>query len=761
MGGSRGCFVGCPDGQRSMTTAFHRQVTTSMNFRFAGGLLAATVALCAGAAHASETWRVTAGSTTLELAPGILEAVGLEVVQARSTAPARWDMPDGLGFALRGSTLLFEIENHQFRQFGTGRLVHSGGLGLRSGKQTFALNGFEIQPKSALPQMGLVIQGGKGTISLDINHAKVAWNPEKQQLLIGYADVVISAASARAMGRPDLAGQLIGQATVEADAKWSGGDQPKPFRGFEPPRGGEDVPLDVSIVELYGLTSYGHQGSYPNGLNGLSMATTSCNPGNANIPWYAPMDRRHPVIAMQMYRIYQGRFEQVGQSWLKHGFFALNNNQCGSCQDPNTGSLLGVNCSDTYSAGNNASQTYLGGRDEVNPFTGLWECEGSWFSNYQPDCTRRNSGSGLTSVDHRLQVLDSDLGLAGAQYFYEAYYISRDESIDRYNNISSRAISSMNWTGSQWTFATSSEPMRQGPAITRWGDMNAIATPRDEGDAILAVKTTDLGSGNYRYDYALYVHDIDRQIREFSIPVLDSATVTNIGFRDIDQNSGNQWTPTRAGDKLTWATGTFGQPGANPLKYGTVFNFWFESTTPPTDSAGQIGLFKAGSLPGLTVATKGPMTAVPPTTLSMVNGLLFSGSVANVQTSDDSYAVLQVNLAAETFYDQILVQLEGVSPLQTPGHFELQIEAGVQTAGTFQTLYLYDFVSGQWVEKDTRAGTLGDGTVNVVVTGAEAARYVEAGTKKIMARVGYNLLSADVATAWRARIDRLAWVIKP
>ncbi|MCB8932562.1 MAG: hypothetical protein M9921_06905 [Fimbriimonadaceae bacterium] len=732
-----------------------------MKFRFACGLAATALLLGATTAQATETWRVTGGTTTLELAPGILEAIGLDVVQARTTAKAKWDMPDGLGFALGESTLLFEIENHQFRQFESGRLTNTGGFGLRSGRRTFALNGFEIQPKAALPQMGLALEGGKGSISLDINHAKVGWNPEKNQLLIGYADLVINAASAKAMGRPELAGQLIGQATIEADAKWSGGDSPKPFRGG-PPRGGEeDVPLDVSIVELYGLTSYGHQGSYPNGMNGLSMATTSCNPGNANIPWYQAMDTRHPVIAMQMYRIYQGRFEQIGQSWLKHGFYALNSNQCGTCQNPGTGSLLGVNCSDTYSAGNNASQTWLGGRDEVNPFTGIWDCNNSWFSNYQPDCTRRNSGSGLSSIDHRLQVRDADLGVAGAQYFYEAYYISRDETIDKYNNIASRSINSMNWTGSQWSFVTSSEPLRPGPAITRWGDMNAIATPRDEGDAILAVKTTDLGGGNYRYDYALYVHDIDRQIREFSIPVLDSTAVTNVGFRDIDQDSGNDWTSTKANDKITWSTGTFGQAGANPLKYGTVFNFWFECATPPASTVGEIGLFKSGSLPGLTVDTKGPQTTAPPSALRMVNGRLFSGTVASVVSSDDHYAVLELNPAQETIYDQILIEMEGTSPLQSPGHFELQLEAGIQIGGTNQKVYLYDFVDNRWVLKDTRFGTLGDTTMNVVVTGAEAARYVEPGTGKIKARVGFNLVAADLNIVWRTRIDRLAWLIKP
>lgn len=733
-----------------------------MTIRFCVGAIAvAALGLGVSTANASETWRVTGGSTTFELATGLLKDIGFEVGLSRTTAKPRFDMPSGYGFSLgKDSTLMFAIDSHRFVQFQSGRLTHNGSLSFKNGKKTAPLSGFTIQPKGQLAQMGLNVQTGKGQpVSLDINYAKVFWDAEKKQLMIGYADLVITPEWARSMGRPDLAGQLIGQATVLADAAWSGGDRPQPFKGWGDPGGEPDVPVDVSIVELYGITSYGHSGTYPNGMNGFSMATTSCNPGDVNIPWYAPMDERHPVIAMHMYRVKNGRFEQIGQSWLKHGFFALNNNQCGSCNNPGTGSLLGRNCSDTYSAGNNASQFYLGGRDEVNPFTGQWTCSGSWFSNYVADCSRRNNGSGLAAIDHRLQVLDADLGNPNSTYYYEAYYITKEDT-NKYNNIASRTISSMNWTGSQWTFSTSSEPIRSGPAITRWGDMNAIATPRDEGDAILAVDTTDLGNGRTRFEYALYVHDIDRQIREFSIPVGDSIVVTNIGFRDIDQDGGNNWAINRSSGKITWSTGTVGQTGANPLKYGTVFNFWFEATSPALDSAGGIGLFKSGSLPGLSVATKGPIPTSPPMSMTIRSGNLTGGSLADVLTSNNQYATFLVNTASETIYEPIAVDFESVAPVANPSQLHFVIEAGVDFSVINRRIYLFDFVAAQWVLMDDRVATLGDSSAKVSVT-SNASRFVQAGTLKVLARTGWELTSADSTQPWHARIDYVAWQIHP
>ena len=65
------------------------------------------------------------------------------------------------------------------------------------------------------------------------------------------------------------------------------------------------------------------------------------------------------MIPMNMYRlkVVDGaqRFEQIGQSWMKHGFTALQFDACdfGCTPHPN-GTRLGVGCSDPYSVGLNA-----------------------------------------------------------------------------------------------------------------------------------------------------------------------------------------------------------------------------------------------------------------------------------------------------------------------------------------------------------------------------------------------------------------------
>jgi len=64
-----------------------------------------------------------------------------------------------------------------------------------------------------------------------------------------------------------------------------------------------------------------------------------------------------------MYRLMNGRFEQLGQCWCKHGFGSDNGTFCGPCTQPPGGfSQCGVGCSDAYAASQNGTQSDLGPR---------------------------------------------------------------------------------------------------------------------------------------------------------------------------------------------------------------------------------------------------------------------------------------------------------------------------------------------------------------------------------------------------------------
>src|SRR5262249_45222825 len=122
----------------------------------------------------------------------------------------------------------------------------------------------------------------------------------------------------------------------------------------------------VTVCDLTSVQYFGAVGE----IAAFSLGTTSTNVGDVSLSWVSDTPH-HPVIAQNLYRYEGGRFEQLGQSWLKHGFFATNTDECHcGCDDPHTGTLLGPGCSDTYVSSLNGSQGGMGPRSAVNPHSG-------------------------------------------------------------------------------------------------------------------------------------------------------------------------------------------------------------------------------------------------------------------------------------------------------------------------------------------------------------------------------------------------------
>src|SRR4030095_699627 len=229
----------------------------------------------------------------------------------------------------------------------------------------------------------------------------------------------------------------------------------------------------------------------------------------------------HPVIPQNLYRMSGSatndeRFEQIGQSWLKHAFTALQNNICGfGCTPSGTGSLLGAGCSDPYSASLNAGQNSLGSRAWVNPFTGAYP-----GSNPSPNS---HTGHTHTGTSHRIVVEMSDLNTTqnpGATYYAEAQYVTPHEytwcqshpgQCNQYNNASYRRFSVTGTTS--FTFAPVGSTVQSKSAVTAWpgATINSLEpVPGVDGVAFIAYKVTNPSPGVWHYEYVIYNQNLDR-----------------------------------------------------------------------------------------------------------------------------------------------------------------------------------------------------------------------------------------------------------
>jgi flagellar hook capping protein FlgD len=578
----------------------------------------------AAVARAEELWTARSGQAVLHFNVDLLRDLGIDLEVAGAPVAHAEDLlleePSWAFPILPGSGLEFRAERDVVPPQGStaGSLRLGGAIVLRDRAtgRTIRFDDLEI---AHVPAGGPGPPGARGTEPLHLRSAdtKLVFCElgssmfdfrHRPALEIHYLNARITSSWAQIIGRPDLAGWVIGMGEVRANAERLSGTAPaRP--AHEPVFAGGL--LDVSLGGLDGIQQVAHAGTFPSGQVALSMATTVCNLGTVDVPWLAPMEEEHPVIHMALYRLLDGRLEQIGVSWMKHGFYALSNSFCIECQNPSDGSFLGVGCSDTYDVGNNSNRTYLGPRSEVDAYTGTWDCTGSHFSGGVPDCIRRHGATGHGPLDHRLTAADADLANNGATYFYEARYIVQGDEAPA-NNWGYR-LCTMSWNGAAWSFTTpGGSPLVEGPALGGWGDSAATfqVAPGD-GQVMLAVQTTDLGGGTWHYGYALLNLNSNRQVRSFSLPVPGVPNITNIGFHDNDVDAANDWQVTLGGDTITWQTETFAQnPNAHALVFGYMFNFQFDAGTPPRSQDATLGIFKPGTGTFVVGRTTGPIDAL-------------------------------------------------------------------------------------------------------------------------------------------------------
>jgi len=347
-----------------------------------------------------------------------------------------------------------------------------------------------------------------------------------------------------------------------------------------------------------------HYWGQTGGIAAYNVATQSCNEGNAQLDWFdSGGDTRHPVISQNMFRLKDGRFEHIGQSWLKHGFCAVNEFEsgCGPCQSTSC-DTLGVGCADTYWATLNDG---AGGRSKrfVNATTGTHQ-----------DSTP--GPTGLTTIRGRLQVDVSDIDPAqnpGAEWFIEGHYITADDAQfgNARNNATWRrlnviAVGNVNGGGLS---------QRRNPAIFAWQDQDASVEIHEvtntEGGIttyfFVASRVTLIGPNTWAYEYAIQNLNSDQSAGSFRVPYGAGTTVSNVGFHDVDYHSGDpyslaDWGSLDTGGTILWETQSFAaNANANAIRWGTLYNFRFTADAPPTTGTATLGLFKPGANSNLSV----------------------------------------------------------------------------------------------------------------------------------------------------------------
>jgi len=358
---------------------------------------------------------------------------------------------------------------------------------------------------------------------------------------------------------------------------------------------GESPDIIVGEVGWDDGDTFVHRWGTIGGITAYSFAGTSCNIGTCWADWRQE-DNTHPVIAQNMFKLRDGRFSQIGQSWIKHAWGADTGSLCGTC-NPGDGSHMGVNCSDLYGddRGGNGRQDRLGDKAYVNPYTGYYP---------YPQADLALTGN---AIYKRLQVHNFDLDPASnpaAKYFAEMQYMQYQDAMNHHsdNNASYRPVIV---TGSAATgvynLTLTGQTVVSQPAIMAWKAadpsviINSASMPND-GKLYLGTKVTYRGGGVWRYEYAIQNLNAAMAPIAISIPFPSGTTISSSSYHDVDYHSDDiqdntPWSRTTGATWVRWTAETMPLNGLviNALRWGTLYNFRIDADAAPGTHALTLG----------------------------------------------------------------------------------------------------------------------------------------------------------------------------
>jgi hypothetical protein len=152
-------------------------------------------------------------------------------------------------------------------------------------------------------------------------------------------------------------------------------------------------------------------------------------------------------------------------------------------------------------------------------------------------------------------------------------------------------------------------------------------------------------------------------------------------------------------------------------------------------------------------------TDVVPESFALQHGQRLSGGIPELAAGDDQYLILQPRLSPGSLPGLVQVAFDGTSPTATPTSLQFTLEAGVFSAGLFQTIELLNQQTSQYELVDTRPASTSDTRITLT-PGGNVSRFVHPTTRGMTARVTFAENAALRASLWQARVDQVLWTIQ-
>ncbi|GJM09138.1 MAG: hypothetical protein DHS20C11_14140 [Lysobacteraceae bacterium] len=561
--------------------------------RFAVGFC---VFMACSIVSATEQWNVWGGSAVFSFNEGHLERMGL-TLQGRTSDHFDPEYRSAKAIGTMAGGFKISAVNGNFNSYDSGELKFSGGPKLVGQVATIDFSQLTVRPV-AQDSLELDLFDANGNHVFRATHTHLLMDVEKGSMALRNMDLSVTPWLAEAIGHKDAVDFVPGALDIEVAVDVSQNNQ------IEGACTNPNWPTDPGFEADVGLVSINsvQQTAESGGLVAATPSATLVNEGTADVPWWTKFDDgnppynndQHPFLVWSMYKLKDGRLDQVGFSEVKHAFFTVNT----AC-DCSGGHILWLGCEDTYGVGTNESRGSLGFRQFIDPDKGIWRrCGSAWDDSPVPgvgQCAGEVSGDGNSDApptgdayDRRMTMLSSDVSDPDAEYLFQAWYVVRDD-INIFNTMGFRGVDpSQSFT---WTNGAGLTPYSDGPVFDYWipatkgtsTQINALVPTGGAGSMKLGVNVVVEGD-MFRYNYALMAFDFNGEVSHVEIPGGLGAAFSDYQFAAPYAATTADWTADLTDNVFAFAPTV----AEDNLKWGRMVTFSFLSPDVPVASTATI-----------------------------------------------------------------------------------------------------------------------------------------------------------------------------
>lgn len=158
-----------------------------------------------------------------------------------------------------------------------------------------------------------------------------------------------------------------------------------------------------------------------------------------------------------------------------------------------------------------------------------------------------------------------------------------------------------------------------------------------------------------------------------------------------------------------------------------------------------------------------PVDEILPDGLSIVRGIVISGGLNELISSNDQRLVVRPDVIIKTVVAPVQIRLMGHAFSEPAGSLTFELEAQSSVSSTprpLQRIFMFNFDTQTYEVLDSRDATTSDSTV-VVNVSTNPGRFVSNTDGEIRALIQYLLLPQSTEPpTWQARIDFARWILE-